>query len=178
MRKLLRKHGVLLLQDKSLPSIATIIAGEAIRGSWWSHPRAHAIFACLRELEDVLVTRLVGGKVTYVDDSLRDAFLTVATSGEPWQTRGLSPAARALLMKVRRGGEVAASGPAARELQRRLLADAAEVHTESGKHEVRLRPWPKPAVAMSVEDAKRRLEEAVAAVGGKVKMLAWTTTAR
>jgi hypothetical protein len=174
VKTVLRKHGLLLLQDKSLPSIATAIAGEPIRGSWWSHPKSQEIFDCLQSLEDVLTTRLVDGKVTYIDDRLRDAFLTVATSAEPWQTRGLTPAARALLAKVRRGGDVQATGAAARELQQRLLADAIEVHTESGKHETRLRAWPAPAKAMSVADAKRAIEEAVVAMGGKVKMLPWS----
>lgn len=120
----------------------------------------------------MLVTRLVAGKVTYLDDALRDAFLTVANSGEAWQKRGLSTAARALLAKVQRG-EVAARGAAARELQQRLLADAAEVHTESGKHEVRLRPWQRPSREMGLDDAKAMIERAVIAVGGKTSMLPW-----
>ncbi|MGH9457127.1 MAG: hypothetical protein ACRD2J_05745 [Thermoanaerobaculia bacterium] len=46
VRRGLREHGLLLLQDKTLPSVVGILTGEALSGSWWSHPRAGAIFAC------------------------------------------------------------------------------------------------------------------------------------
>ena len=38
----LEEHGLLLLQDKTLPSLVGLIAGEPVSGSWWGHPRAHA----------------------------------------------------------------------------------------------------------------------------------------
>ena len=65
-----REHGVVLESAKgAVPSLAAAIAGEPIRGSWWSHPRSHEIFVstrAVRESNDVLVCRLVGGKVTFV----------------------------------------------------------------------------------------------------------------
>ena len=33
----LRRWGMLLETDPVLPSVATIVAGSRIRGSWWSH---------------------------------------------------------------------------------------------------------------------------------------------
>ena len=51
------------------PSLAETIAGERIRGSWWEHPKAAQILLCsraVRDSPDVLVCRLLGGKVTYV----------------------------------------------------------------------------------------------------------------
>ena len=65
-----RKHGVVLESASGpVPSLAYAIIGEPIRGGWWGHPRSHEIFAitrAVRDSEDVLVCRLVGGKVTYV----------------------------------------------------------------------------------------------------------------
>ena len=64
-----------------VPSLAQTIAGEAIRGSWWAHPKAHVIFLCsraIRESKDVLVCRLVGGKVTYVHRRLWPALVRLA----------------------------------------------------------------------------------------------------
>ena len=65
-----RKHGVVLEAAAGpVPSLAQAIAGGPIRGSWWAHPRSHKIFEltrAVRDSEDVLVCRLVDGKVTYV----------------------------------------------------------------------------------------------------------------
>ena len=53
----LEKYGLLLLQDKKLPSAVTIIVGEPVAGSWWSHPRAHEIFRELEKIDDVLTVK-------------------------------------------------------------------------------------------------------------------------
>src|SRR3984893_13738569 len=65
-----KANGVILESGRgAVPSLAEAIAGAPIRGSWWAHPKANDIFLCsraIRESADVLVCRLVGGKVTYV----------------------------------------------------------------------------------------------------------------
>ena len=64
-----------------VPSLAQTIAGEAIRGSWWAHPKGHVIFLCaraIRESKDILVCRLVKGKVTYVHRRLWPALVRLA----------------------------------------------------------------------------------------------------
>ena len=65
-----RKHGVVLEAAAGpVPSLAETIAGGPICGSWWGHPRSHQIFEltrAVRDSEDVLVCRLVNGRVTYV----------------------------------------------------------------------------------------------------------------
>jgi hypothetical protein len=166
----LRERGMLLMQDKRLLSVVALLAGEAPAGSWWSHPLAHAIFRCLESLEDeAIVCRLVAGKVTYVHRRLAPALLSVATAREPWQTRGLTPAARALLARVPCVG----SGPASRELQQRLLVDAVEVHTESGRHETWLQPWPAPTPRIDPAEARQQLEAAALGIGAKPAMLPW-----
>ena len=68
------------------PSLAEAIAGAPIRGSWWSHPRADAIFQAInlvRESPDVLVSRLAKGKVTYVHSRLWPSLVRVASAWDP-----------------------------------------------------------------------------------------------
>ena len=64
------RHGIVLESARGpVSSLAEAIAGESISGSWWPHPRSHAIFEAInaaRGSADVLVCRLVGGKVTFV----------------------------------------------------------------------------------------------------------------
>lgn len=58
------------------------IAGEPFRGSWWAHPMSHTIFAAIRSVRDdpdVLVCRLVNGKVTYVHRRLWPALARLAS---------------------------------------------------------------------------------------------------
>jgi len=76
------EHGMLLESARGpLPNVAEILAGEPIRGSWWSHPRSHAIFAEINQLADspdVVRTRLVNGKVTLVHRRVWPALVRVA----------------------------------------------------------------------------------------------------
>jgi hypothetical protein len=78
-----RTHGVVLESARGpVPSLAHVIAGERIRGSWWSHPKGTEIFAltrAVRESPDVLVCRLVDGKVTYVHRRLWPALVRVCS---------------------------------------------------------------------------------------------------
>ena len=75
-------HGVVLESGAGpVPSLAHAIVGSAIRGSWWAHPRSREIFAltrAVRDHPDVLVCRLVGGKITYVHRRLWPALVRLA----------------------------------------------------------------------------------------------------
>jgi hypothetical protein len=75
-------HGVVLASAKGpVPRMSEAIAGEPIRGSWWAHPKSHAIFSLLDRLADspdVLVCRLVDGKVTFVHRRLWPALVRIA----------------------------------------------------------------------------------------------------
>jgi hypothetical protein len=77
-----RANGITLESGHGpVPSLAQAIAGEAIRGSWWAHPKGPVIFVCsraIRKSKDVLVCRLVGGKVTYVHKRLWPALVRLA----------------------------------------------------------------------------------------------------
>jgi len=178
----LERRGLLLESDPRRPSVAGLVAGERIRGSWWGHARGHEIYALLQRLADhpdVLVVRLVSGKVTLVHRRLWPAVLGAAKSGEPWQTEGLPASASALAARVRQEGTVRTdrlrrknAGEIARELERRLLLHGESVHTESGAHAKVLETWERWAKRaqagrrLPLPEAKRRLEEAVEASGG------------
>ena len=66
----LRRGGVLLQSARGpVPNVAELVAGEPIRGSWWSHPRSHEIFEAINRLRSspaVVATRLIDGKITLV----------------------------------------------------------------------------------------------------------------
>src|SRR6516165_7293123 len=63
-------HGVVLVAGRGpVPRLVEVILGEPIKGSWWAHPASHRIFAVLQAVEasaDLLMCRLVDGKVTLV----------------------------------------------------------------------------------------------------------------
>ena len=167
----LDKYGLLLLQDKKLPSAVGIITGEKISGSWWSHPRANEIFRKLQALDVVLTVKLIAGKVTFVHKRLQPSVAAVGRAREPWQMRGLSPAARRLLARVDRDGSVSATGAASKELQERLLVNAHEDHTESGRHETVLEPWAKSK--LTPKAGRHQIEKAATAIGVELHDLPW-----
>lgn len=149
----LTREGLLLLSDTRLPSVVALVAGAPVRGSWWSHPAGRVIFRVSEDLADhpdVLMNRLVSGKITYVHRRLWPALLTLVRARQPWQTHRLSTTARSLLARVTRAGSVRVDrlpGPrqrlakAARELEDRLLVHAESIHTESGAHALVLQSW-------------------------------------
>lgn len=169
----LRKYGLLLLNDPSLPSVCSLVTGERVRGSWWTHPRAQAIFNIHNALEDhidVLIMKLVSGKVTYIHRKLWSQVIVIGSAREPWQMKGLAAGAKKLLMAVDRapvepGRKVST---AASELEARMLVFSAQFHSESGAHVRRLESWQhwscragaSPAV-LSGATARASLEELV-----------------
>lgn len=77
-----RRHGIVLEGARGpVPSLAGVVAGSPIRGSWWGHKKGHEIFRltrAIRDSGDVLVCRLVGGKITYVHRRLWPAVVRLA----------------------------------------------------------------------------------------------------
>jgi len=166
-KKVLReigKRGILLVTDPVLPSVTGIVAGEPVSGSWWSHPRAHEMYAVLTSLEEdhgVLLVKFVSKKETFVHSALWPQLFAIAAAKEDWQTAGLSARARALLEKVEtygairldelgRGFDRKALGRAARELEERLLVHGDQVHTEKGAHAKLLSSWTACAKKLNV----------------------------
>ena len=153
----LKRDGFLLESDPQLPSVCTLITGEPLKGSWWSHPMAQVIFAVNELLEDhadVLITKLVSGKVTFVHRRLWPEILAIGSARDPWQLRKLSELAQWILKRVDEEGSVTTEslspasygkgkvGDATRELERKLLINATQVHTPSGAHAKILQSWP------------------------------------
>jgi hypothetical protein len=176
----LRKAGFLLESDPRLPSVCGLIIGEPPSGSWWSHPLAHTIFHVNGQLEDhpdVLITKLISGKVTFVHRKLWSEIFAIGKTREAWQMSGLSTAARSLLEMIDeqeclRTDTLSWSrsmkpGDAARELEKRLLIHAQEFHTATGSHAKMLETWQgwarrigfKSSSNISAHQAKKKIEE-------------------
>lgn len=180
------ERGLLLKQDARLPDVVGFLAGGPIRGSWWAHPGAHALFDALQEFAagpDCLEVKLVAGKDTFVHRRLWPAVLGAALENAAWQTEGLSPAAALLLESLKPGEPVKASGPPSREILTRLLAHGCQVHTESGKHVLQLEPWAawqrrKKAKPLPPDEARAHLEEALLSLGGRAELLPWKARTR
>jgi hypothetical protein len=185
VREALDDYGLLLLSDPDLPSVIGIVVGAPVRGSWWGHPLGGVIYSVSSALEDeaaVLATKLVDGKVTYVHYRLWPAVFTLGRARESWQTDGLSETAWWLLDEMDANGEIQTNDlsprrkdvpRAARELERRLLVHATEIHTSTGAHAKVLETWPIWAKrvdfgrpTLSVTSAKVQLKDAVARLGG------------
>ena len=181
--RVLERTGLVLQQDAVLPSVTTLVTGETLATSWWSHPAGRRIFAVLVELDDhpdVLFTKLLGAKVTLVHRKLWPALLAVAAERAPWQMTGLTTTARRLLESVDASEEpVACSGPAAKELEVRLLVQTEQVHTESGRHRLMAQPWESWARARAVKPrrsasaARVEIESVVQDMGGALSLLPW-----
>jgi hypothetical protein len=152
LERLLEKHGLLLLHDARFPSATASVAGEAIRGSWWGHPKGKLIFETLSRIENAVAwAKLIAGKETLVHERLWPALVATAEARQAWQLRGLPDDAKQLLQRVRKGDpvQVAAKGaqtgrkPAvvATDLERRLLARGYTEHTPAGRHARFLETW-------------------------------------
>ncbi len=177
--RLVRASGmVTLVHTPGVRSLVEAVAGEPVRGTWWAHPKGGAIFRLAGALEgsdEVLVAKLVAGKVTFVHASLWPALHRVV-SDPGWRAKaiaGLDPAARALLARVDAGGAVrSAPGQSKAErdarvaLEKSMLVRSVEVHTESGAHATELRSWRSWADALPradlLEASALSLEEALA----------------
>ena len=80
--RFIEQHGIVLQSGKGpAPRLVEAIAGEPIRGSWWAHPKSKAIFRVLcavADSDEILICRLVDGKVTFVHKRVWPALARVA----------------------------------------------------------------------------------------------------
>jgi hypothetical protein len=83
-------HGVVLASARGkAPTLTEAIAGAPIKGSWWGHPQGRHIFAVLsavQEHDDILVCRLLAGKLTLVHRRLWPAVAALAGALPPAAT--------------------------------------------------------------------------------------------
>ena len=154
---ILEKYGLVLESDQHLPSVVGAIVGKPIHTSWWGHPQGNTIYQTLGMLSqspDILLTKLLSRKTTFIHRRLWPGFLTLATSHEPWQLDHLSPEAKRLLDAIQQKGKLSTNdhskesgvkigvlGKAARELESRILVYGQGFHSESGSHAKRLKTW-------------------------------------
>ncbi|HEY1325431.1 MAG TPA: hypothetical protein VGI14_00730 [Casimicrobiaceae bacterium] len=80
--RFVREQGVVLASAKGeVPRVIEAILGEPITGNWWGHPRGSSIYNVLAQVcasDEVLVCRLIGGKITLVHRRLWPALVRVA----------------------------------------------------------------------------------------------------
>jgi hypothetical protein len=172
----------------TLTALAEQVAGEPIKGSWWGHPSGNDIYACANVLDDsgeVLTTKLIEGKVTFIHRALWAALYRVVTDAKTERTVKLDAGARKLLRAVEEAGSVRLDqlalfadrktlSKAAKALESGLYVHGAQVHTERGKHETALETWERSKLAavkkeakkLALEDARATLREAL----GKAKV--------
>jgi len=86
--RFIARHGIVCESARrgKIPALADAIAGEPIRGNWWSHANIRAIFAitrAVREAPDVLVCRLADAKITFVHERLWPAIVRIADRFAP-----------------------------------------------------------------------------------------------
>src|SRR5688500_2206474 len=140
-----------------------------MKGSWWSHPMAQTIFQVNERLDDhpdVLIAKLLAGKVTFVHRQFWLSLLAVAQSEESWQMRNLPDTAQKVLKVVKNAGVVRSDelrmgtvgrkelNESVRILERRLLIHSHQVHTESGAHAKVLESWQSCAASEKLNAGK------------------------
>jgi hypothetical protein len=193
----LQELGLLLLSDANLPSVSGIVTGEKLRGSWWAHKQGQTIFAISEMLEDhtdVLITKLISDKVTFVHRELWGRIYSIGVAREDWQLKNLSAAAKLLLQAVDAEGTLGTNKlgkklgtKPARELELRLLVHAEQKHSESGAHTKMLETWDTwaeragfRAKAQSAPAARRFLEQRLAQIkmNNRYGTLPWTNAVK
>lgn len=92
--RFIETHGVALESARgAAPRLTETIINGPVKGSWWGHPRGREIFAVLqavKESEEVLVCRLLGGKITFVHRRLWPALVRIAPRLEPGRVARVS----------------------------------------------------------------------------------------
>jgi len=169
---LARSKVMTLTATGAVPALVTAIVGD-IAGSWWGHPQGklvHHVAEALSQRDDVLVVKLVAGKVTFVHRALWAELLRAVTDA-PWRQRArgaLALEAQRLLVRIEDDGELRLdreladdATPAQRKrlaqskdkLERSLLVYSQQEHTERGHHATVMRAWSVWAQAARVQPA-------------------------
>lgn len=176
---------MLLESDGEVKSVSALLVGEPIRGSWWSHSEGKRIFntcEALADHADILRTKFLLGKVTYVHRRLWRALYVVAAGRAPWQMNGLSVSAKRLLAEIDAQGSlvVPKATKDSRALEARLLALGSSLHTSTGAHAKGLESWEHwrlrtdvVAESLPIDEAIGTLEAAAESIGLSRAKLPW-----
>jgi hypothetical protein len=124
-----REHGVVLVSAAGpAPRLTDAIAGETVKGSWWGHPQGKRIFALLEAVKaspDVLVCRMIEGKLTLVHRRLWPQLVRLSARFTPGQLARVTEAHTAS------GRHASAAQPFPDWVPAEVLADAASVDERS-----------------------------------------------
>jgi hypothetical protein len=132
-----QRHGIVLQAARGpVPSLAAEIAGGPIRGSWWGHPKGREIFRITQAVSDspdILVCKLIDGKITYVHRRLWPALVKLASRFPKdrlaWVREEHTPS----------GKHVVRSEPFPRWVPEKVRAAAKEISVEEAEHSLSLR---------------------------------------
>ena len=84
---LVRRAGILLESARGpIPNLLELLLKEPIKGNWWSHPKGKFLYSMTRKVRDnpdVLVCRLILGKITYVHRRLWPALVRISRTLPP-----------------------------------------------------------------------------------------------
>lgn len=159
IKRKIEEYGLLLEADPDFPSIVGMVTGEKVKGSWWGHRKGNEIFSISRQIrddDDILLTKLISGKVTYVHKRLWNHLLTILIDKENWQVKNMSTNGENILKLIEEVGAIRADhleletrnqlsrkdlNKAINEIEKRLLIFSNEVHTEKGTHSKQLKSW-------------------------------------
>ena len=184
--------GLLLLTDANLRSVAGLVAGEPVRGSWWGHARGRRSLKSVTNSPTILTftsVKLVKNKVTFVHRRLWPALVAVGISRADWQLERLSRAALSFLERVEREGPVRSDrvkgvrggsrkvGELVRDLEKRLLLHSEPVHTESGAHAKSLESWGQWAARVDLGGTMTSAKEGKTVLGTAARALCGRSSA-
>jgi hypothetical protein len=163
-----------------------MVTGQPVRGSWWSHPLGYEIFSVNEQLDhhpDVLLTKLVSGKVTFVHRKLWSALFKIGSAQTEWQLKALKKETVRLLERVEAEGQLRTDlvdwpkrsalkpGDAARQLEQQLLVVSSQVHTDKGKHAKLLQTWEHWAQSVKYRGAEIKVSDAMSSIEGRLREL-------
>jgi hypothetical protein len=127
----------------------------------------------LKRHPEIVVTKLVSNKVTFVHHKLWPALYSLGTAREPWQMDNLSIIGQDVLNLMEKEGPLRTDhllrwgnyGPKALsaaviQLEKVLLLHSDEIHTEAGKHAKHLETWPQWASRVGFRAEKMMPQQA------------------
>lgn len=80
--ELVRKAGILLESARGpIPNFLELLLNEPVKGNWWAHPKGKFLYKMTRAVRDdpnILVCRLISGKITYVHRRLWPALIRLS----------------------------------------------------------------------------------------------------
>lgn len=173
--KAVEKHGLLLENDPAVPSVISILAGEPVKGGWWTHPHGNRIHNELNETYDAgdfITIKILNGKNTLVSKDLQPAVISLLLAHEKAARKGLPKLLAEIDRDIQKRGEwdtfVDKLDPKyVKRLESKGLCFTRQFHTKAGHHAKKLESWKHLAKrlrmkAVPVEKALEQVDKAVA----------------